>query len=142
MKKLYLAYGSNLNKGQMSMRCPGAEPVGRAVLHGWRLEFRRVLTIVPDENATVEGGLWRITAEDEEALDRYEGFPGWYDKHLIRLDDSDELVMTYVLDKGQPALPSDQYLRTCVKGCIDFGIDPAVMFQALKDLERGESLVG
>lgn len=135
MKKLYFAYGSNLNKAQMSMRCPAAEPVSRAVLHGWRLEFRRVLTIVKNLSGTVEGGLWRITDEDEKALDRYEGFPGWYDKHLIRLGDRDELVMTYVLDKGRPAMPSDQYLDTCIQGCMDFDIDPAVMFRALYDLK-------
>ena len=29
MAKLYVAYGSNLNKEQMKDRCPGAEFVGR-----------------------------------------------------------------------------------------------------------------
>ena len=42
-KYLYGAYGSNLNIGQMGVRCPNAEPVGSLVLHGWELKFRGVL---------------------------------------------------------------------------------------------------
>ena len=38
-KKYYLAYGSNLNRNQMRMRCPGAKPLGTAVIEGYRLLF-------------------------------------------------------------------------------------------------------
>ena len=44
-EKLYIAYGSNLNLNQMSMRCPEAMPVGTAMLDGWQLTFRGVATL-------------------------------------------------------------------------------------------------
>ena len=43
--KLYLAYGSNLNKRQMAVRCPDAKPVGAAMIYGWELCFRGVADI-------------------------------------------------------------------------------------------------
>ena len=46
MTKLYLAYGSNLNKRQMASRCPTARPVGSAMIYGWELCFRGVADII------------------------------------------------------------------------------------------------
>ena len=42
---LYLAYGSNLNKKQMSFRCPKAKALESCILSGYKLEFRRVANI-------------------------------------------------------------------------------------------------
>lgn len=39
-KKLYVAYGSNLNKGQMKYRCPTAKYVGAGELQGYELQFK------------------------------------------------------------------------------------------------------
>ena len=39
-KRYYLAYGSNLNRKQMQMRCPGAKVVGTALLEGYELLFK------------------------------------------------------------------------------------------------------
>ena len=62
MSKLYLAYGSNLNKKQMAVRCPTARPVGSAMIYGWELVFRGVADIVKskDENMCVPVGLWEL----------------------------------------------------------------------------------
>ncbi len=40
MKKLYIAYGSNMNMQQMAMRCPKATPLGKYILEDYKLEFR------------------------------------------------------------------------------------------------------
>ena len=81
-KTLYFAYGSNLNLDQMARRCPDAEPVGRVRLDGYRLAFRRTgggyLTILPDKGNHVDGLLWKVSAQDEQALNHYEGFPHFY----------------------------------------------------------------
>lgn len=78
-RKEYFAYGSNLNFGQMSYRCPEATVVGTAKLDGYELAFRRgYLTILPKEGATVEGLIWSVTEQDESHLDRYEGYPRFY----------------------------------------------------------------
>jgi hypothetical protein len=68
--KLYAAYGSNLNLRQMSIRCPDAIPVGKAMLKGWQLTFRGVATLEPKADAETPVGIWRITPKDESALDR------------------------------------------------------------------------
>ena len=62
MKK-YLAYGSNMNLEQMAARCPGAKPLGTAVLHDYKLVFRgsrggAVATVEPHKGGSVPVLLW------------------------------------------------------------------------------------
>ena len=40
MKKLYVAYGSNLNLAQMAARCPSASVYAKGVLNNWALVYR------------------------------------------------------------------------------------------------------
>ena len=89
-KRYYIAYGSNLNVPQMRMRCPHATILGTANLKDWELLFKgsrtgSYLTIEECENGTVPVVIWEVTAADEAALDRYEGFPTFYYKRDIRL---------------------------------------------------------
>lgn len=96
LEELYFAYGSNLNLGQMAVRCPQAGVVGKAVLEGYELAFRRgVLTILPKEGSRVNGLLWRVNAWDELTLDRYEGYPHLYTKELlpVRTDSGPQTVV-------------------------------------------------
>jgi hypothetical protein len=103
--KLYLAYGSNLNIGQMTYRCPTAQVVGYGVLNNYRLLFRggyghAVATIEPFAGGIVPVLAWEITAEDEAALDNYEGFPTFYRKEnfRIQLDDQIHTAMIYIMN--------------------------------------------
>ncbi len=85
-RKEYFAYGSNLNFEQMAYRCPEATAVGTAKLEGYELAFRRgYLTILPKEDASVEGLIWSVTDHDESQLDCYEGYPTFYDKESGRM---------------------------------------------------------
>lgn len=52
-RRLYIAYGSNINLEQMANRCPNSKVIGKEILKGYELEFRGVATIVPKENAEV-----------------------------------------------------------------------------------------
>ena len=84
-KRYYIAYGSNLNIRQMRMRCPSARIIGTGAIPGYRLLFKgsqsgSYLTIEPKEGASVPVAAWEVTASDEQALDRYEGFPSFYYK--------------------------------------------------------------
>ena len=79
MAKLYVAYGSNLNKRQMKGRCPGAKFVGTGVIENYALQFKGSLygahaTIAPQEGSFVPVGLWTIQSRDENRLDMYEGY--------------------------------------------------------------------
>ena len=90
MKRYYIAYGSNLNVRQMRMRCPHATILGTANLKDWELLFKgsktgSYLTIEECEGGTVPVVIWEVTATDEAALDRYEGFPNFYYKRDIQL---------------------------------------------------------
>ena len=57
-RRLYIAYGSNINLEQMAYRCPNSKVVGKEMLKGYELEFRGVATIVPKENAEVPVLIW------------------------------------------------------------------------------------
>lgn len=73
--RLYFAYGSNMSPQQMAWRCPGARPVGRAVLRDWRFHAntRGSASIMRRQGSEVHGVLWRCNAAHIHALDRYEG---------------------------------------------------------------------
>ena len=43
MAKLYVAYGSNLNREQMRYRCPTAKFVGTGIIEGYELQFKGAL---------------------------------------------------------------------------------------------------
>ncbi len=85
MKKLYLAYGSNLNVEQMKFRCPGAKVIGTAAIRNYELLFKgsrsgSYLTIEHKRGGKVPVAVWEVTPENERALDRYEGYPTFYYK--------------------------------------------------------------
>lgn len=87
---MYFAYGSNINLEQMAYRCPDASVVGPVTLEGWELLFRRggFATIAPKEGEQVTGLLWSITQSCERSLDRYEGYPRFYNKQMVTVRDS------------------------------------------------------
>lgn len=73
MKRLYIAYGSNLNVRQMKTRCPNAKILGTAKLKGWELLFKgsksgSYLTIEKKENAIVPVVIWEVDKTDEKHL--------------------------------------------------------------------------
>ena len=147
MEELYFAYGSNLNLGQMAVRCPQAGVVGKAVLEGYELAFRRgVLTILPKEGGRVNGLLWRVNAWDELTLDRYEGYPHLYTKELlsVRTDSGPQTVVAYVMtapccERTQP--PTSTYPQTVLDGCRMAGFDPKAVLQAAAQARQAEQRV-
>ena len=120
---LYFAYGSNIHLGQMAYRCPDAQVVGPVELEGYELLFRRggFATIAPKEGETVTGLLWSITQKCERSLDRYEGYPRFYDKRMVTVRDSEGRslsVMAYIMDERfrEPMLPTDSYYNGILEG--------------------------
>ena len=149
--RYYLAYGSNLNRGQMRHRCPDAYPVGTCNLQNHKLVFRRgVLTIEPEIGESVPVAVWAISRNDEKSLDRYEGFPFLYFKRefpLVLTGKSggkvNEVIvdsMAYIMTDGFPIQePSNSYLQTCLRGYQDFGLDPAPLMKALSESKGGDA---
>ena len=120
---LYFAYGSNINLGQMEYRCPDASVVGPVTLENYELLFRRggFATIAPKEGETVHGLLWSLTRSCERSLDRYEGYPRFYDKQMVTVQDSEGRslsVMVYIMDERfrEPMLPTYSYYNGILEG--------------------------
>ena len=114
----YFAYGSNMNVSQTQQRCPGITRIGKSELKGFRLVFNYHADIVPAEACTVHGGLWKITADNEIALDKYEGYPEYYGKYYR------DNVMFYRMKEASGNLdpPSTWYLKIVIQGYKDFGL--------------------
>ena len=139
-KKIYLAYGSNLNLEQMAYRCPTAKVLGSAKLNGYQLLFRganagAVATIERQKGSSVPVLLWEITPADEAALDRYEGFPAFYRKETVKVRYGGKLteVMVYIMNEGRPmGLPSRYYYDTILKGYETAGFDTSILSKAVR----------
>ncbi|HHV45271.1 MAG TPA: gamma-glutamylcyclotransferase [Firmicutes bacterium] len=138
--RIYLAYGSNLNLGQMERRCPAATVLGPAELKDYRLTFRgsdgqAVATIEEEKGKSVPVLLWHITPEDEEALDVYEGYPRKYIKKMLRVFFQGEWVeaMAYVMNDGWSlGMPGEGYLHTIREGYEAFGFDQSILEEAVE----------
>ena len=145
-KRYYIAYGSNLNVGQMRMRCPGARIIGTSVVEGYRLLFKgsrtgSYLTIEPQEGASVPVAAWAVTEEDEAALDRYEGFPSFYYKKELTLPIKDiktgrvrrRRAFVYIMHEERLlGLPNKGYVNICMEGYRAFGFDPDFLQRAIE----------
>lgn len=138
MEKIYIAYGSNMNKEQMSIRCPKAKPIGKYILPNYKLEFRGVANIIKCYGETTPVALWSITESCEKSLDRYEGYPRLYRKEYIKLkiNGKEVIGMVYVMNKGEIAKPSDYYYNVIKQGYKDFQIDITTLEKALNESEN------
>ena len=135
MSALYWAYGSNLDRGQMRERCPGAVAEVSAVLRGYRLAFAGfsagwgggVATLERDPSGRVDGILYRVTASDLVALDRFEGRPFVYERVRVSLRDAlgrRRRAQTYVMPPPmEETEPSLAYLGTILHAYIRLGFD-------------------
>ena len=131
--KLYFAYGMNTNREEMAYRCPSARALGKAVLPGYRLEFKSFATIVPSPKETVEGVLWPITDTDESALDMLEGYPEFYDKKTVSVehDNQSYRAMTYIMGPREHGYaPSEGYYSMVSEGYQTFGLNQRQLLDA------------
>lgn len=138
-KRLYVAYGSNLNLKQMARRCPIAKVYGIGKIKDYQLTFRGVATIEPDKGKEVPVAVWQIQPSDEQALDRYEGYPSFYRKEDIQVQmESGECVtaMVYIMNRGQSKFPTTGYFNTIAEGYTDCGLDSSCLKEALDDTEK------
>ena len=110
-KRLYIAYGSDINLEQMAYRCPNSKVVETTMIPGYELEFRGVATIVPKEGAEVPVLLWKIDQRDELCLDKYEGFPRMYRKEIFEVKGDGKIRenMAYLMNYGEITPPSPMY---------------------------------
>ena len=143
--KYYVAYGSNLDIEQMSWRCPDAVPVGTAEIKGYRLLFKgsktgSYLTIEKKARRKVPVLVWKVSDADEAALDRYEGFPIFYRKEMMKVQVHDLQsgatvgtfeAFVYLMDEGRSlGKPSEGYYQLCAENYRRFGFDLKILEKA------------
>lgn len=140
-KRLYVAYGSNLNIRQMKHRCPTAKLYGTGEIKDYELQFKghpdsAFATIAPKEGASVPVAVWEIQPRDEKSLDRYEGYPSHYFKQNVpvQLDGEEVNAMVYIMNlKMGFGLPSPYYYQTVHEGYNDCGLNTDVLNTAVKE---------
>ena len=112
---LYFAFGSNMNKSQMSSRTRGARLMGWADLQNFEyfIDARGVASVRPRIGKSVKGLLWDIQGQsDWDRLDRYEGISsGIYKKLDIDISYRNSLVSSkiYVSSTAQAGDPRLNY---------------------------------
>ena len=140
-KRLYVAYGSNLNIRQMKYRCPTAKLYGTGTIEDYELQFKghpnsAFATIAPKEGACVPVAVWEIQPDDEKALDRYEGYPSHYFKQNVpvQLDGEEVSAMVYIMNlKMRFGQPSPGYYQTVYEGYNDCELDTDVLDTPVKE---------
>lgn len=132
---LYFAYGSNLNKRAMAHRCEAATSIGKFYLDDASLVFRGVADCISAPGARCPGGVWKITAACERALDRYEGIAhGLYSKEYLPIAGipGEHELMLYVMNSTGIMPPSTGYLEVIKEGYRDFGLPLAPLHEAVQ----------
>ena len=132
-RRLYLAYGSNMNLAQMARRCPTAVVVGHTMLENWKLIFNGVASVERSKGDGVPVVVWDIQPKDEVALDVYEGWPRLYRKEVRRLRLDGKLVnaMIYIMNNVRSySPPIDCYYNTILEGYVSAGFDTKILESA------------
>lgn len=150
MSKYYIAYGSNLNINQMKRRCPTARAIGTGFIENYELLFKGsktggYLTIEKAEGKSLPVAIWKVTELDEQALDRYEGYPTFYYKADVEIDikgiktgkEYRKKAFVYIMHEDRDVgMPSKYYVMTCLEGYKTFGFSPKYLEDAiLKSME-------
>jgi AIG2-like family len=136
MASLMIAYGSNINKAQMRRRCPTARPLGKFLLRDARLVFRGVADLEYIAGAQVPCALWMINADDEAALDMYEGIAtGTYFKtREIKIEYAGKrrAPVLYLMNSEGVYPPSQAYVDTIRQGYRDFKMNESFLDEAIR----------
>lgn len=140
MEKYYIAYGSNMDEGQMAYRCPTARLLGRTELEDYHLLFKgsktgAYATIEPEKGSRVPVLVWTIEKEDEKRLDRYEGYPVFYYKKDLEINLAGKRVtaMAYIMDESREyGKPSEGYYGVLERAYRKYGFPMEILTEAYK----------
>jgi gamma-glutamylcyclotransferase (GGCT)/AIG2-like uncharacterized protein YtfP len=135
---LMFAYGANTHIDSMSRRCPTALDLGPATLPNYQYRFARHADVVPGVGR-VSGVLWDITQDDLYSLDRFEGYPNYYERKTVLVEHRGALkeALVYYMTPGHVgALPGQGYLDMILEGFQEHNVDTKQVFDALNCLEQ------
>lgn len=144
-KKMYAAYGSNMNLEQMKKRCPDAVVAGIGILPDYRLVFRGfrrgVANIEKAKGFSVPIVLWEITDKCEASLDYYEGYPRMYTKAdvSVAVGNREVMAIAYVMTakyENAYKMPTGDYYNIIAEGYKNHELDKEMLKEALDEVKR------
>ncbi|MDB5512730.1 MAG: hypothetical protein JWR08_2213 [Enterovirga sp.] len=129
---LYFAYGSNMDRAQMALRCPASTARGPARLARHRLVIMRegYASVVRDPRREVHGILWDLALADMPSLDRYEGVAGGlYVKAQLPVlaEAGPRRALVYLGRDAGPGLPRPGYLDAVLAAARAAGLPPSYL---------------
>jgi hypothetical protein len=132
---LHFAYGSNMSRALMRLRCPGAQALGIATLAGWRFVINPegLGSLAPQPGSVVHGVLWRLTARDLAAVNAYESVDsGLYLRRrlTVRCGGRQAAALVYVARREGEGRPRPGYIDVVVEAARDWDL-PAVYVRSL-----------
>lgn len=131
----YFAYASNLNRKQMTERCPEAVPKFSADLPNYKLVFTgysrlragATATIAGAKGSVVKGAVYELSEAGLLKLDKHEGVPAVYRRHNVIVYTESGLrieAVTYIKVRQEDEdKPSAQYVAIIRQGYSDWQID-------------------
>ncbi len=125
---LYFAYGSNMDRAAMAVRCPRSKPLGLARLMRHRFVILQAgyASVERDPRAVVQGVLYDLALADVAALDRYEAVGhGLYSKviqSVIRASGGPVRALVYVGRGASGGRPLPGYMEGVVAGARAAGL--------------------
>ena len=151
-----LAFGSNLNEARMAYRCPGAVPVGTALIKDHQLVFRRSATgfyasIDVDPGSQTPAVVWKLSKANLRRLDKFEGYPVCYDRKRIttwvRWFDTGRgskcACLAYVLpEDAEVGMPTYAYFSLLDKGYERWGFQKNSLYKGLIWSAGYETMLG
>ena len=134
---LYFAYGSNLWRKQMLVRCPDHSEIGTGCLRGWRwiITTRGYASIVMSKGDFILGSVYELSEADVLALDRFEGVAqGHYRKEMIEIDlDGHTLIcLVYVDQVAREGEPKEEYIARINHGILDANFPDEYVFRYMR----------
>ena len=136
---LYFAYGSNMDRAAMAVRCPMAKPLGLARLprHRFLITSDGYASVVRDPRRTVHGVLWDLALSDMPSLDRYESLhTGLYTKisQPVVTPGGARRALVYVGRSARKGAPKPGYLEGVLAAARDWGLPADYLY----DMAHGE----
>jgi gamma-glutamylcyclotransferase (GGCT)/AIG2-like uncharacterized protein YtfP len=140
----YFAYGSNMDRQAMQVRCPGSRPLGRARLarHRFFIMGSGYVSVKCDPRTDVHGVLYELALSDVPGLDRYEDIGhGLYRKvtqPVLREAAAPVRALVYIGASQVEGNPSPAYLNAILTAARDWSLPAAYIARlaSLGDSER------
>ena len=139
---LYFAYGSNMDRAAMAVRCPRSAMIGPARLarHRFFIMASGFASVRPDPARTVHGVLWDLALADVRALDRYEEVgKGLYSKLLqsFATPVGARRALVYVGNSAAEGMPHPFYIARILAAAREAGFPAAYVRDLAAYAPRG-----